>query len=172
MFKSIKTIVIVMAVSLGGVGSLQAQQAITCFGGDVMMGSTGSISFSGGEVAVKASTARAITVVDVTESFTEGVQQPFTERDRAQQQGIAEIALNMSIYPNPTADNVVVECDKLAGEITYTLYGTNGQVLQKGTYKGGRQQIDMEQYAAGNYMLQIATLDKSKMNVYKIIKAK
>ncbi|MBR1834164.1 MAG: T9SS type A sorting domain-containing protein [Bacteroidales bacterium] len=172
MFKTIKTTasIVVLAILLGWTGSLQAQQAITCFGGDVT-GSTGSVSFSGGEVAVKTATARAITVVDVTESFTEGVQQPFTERDRAHQ-GIDQLAVGMTIYPNPTTDNVVLECDESAGQLTYTLYGTNGQVLQKGIYKGGQHQIEMEQYGAGNYMLQIATTDNAKMNVYKIIKAK
>ena len=172
MFKTIKKTasIAVLALLLGGAGSLHAQHAITCFGGD-MTGSTGSVSFSGGEVAVKTATARAITVVDVTESFTEGVQQPFTERDRAQQ-GIGEIAARMSVYPNPTADNVVLECDETAGQLMFTLYGTNGQVLQQGTDTGGQHQIAMEQYGAGNYMLQVSTPDKTKMNVYKIIKAK
>ncbi|GEM_PF-1791351 len=172
MFKTIKTTasIVVMAIALGCAGSLQAQQAITCFGGDVT-GSTGSVSFSGGEVAVKTATARAITVVNVTESFSEGVQQPYTERDRANQ-GIEQLAVNMFIYPNPTADNVVMECDKAAGQLSYTLYGANGQILQTGIYQGGQHQIDMEQYGAGNYMLQVATTDRTKMNVYKIIKAK
>lgn len=172
MFRTIKKTasIAVLAILLGGAGSLHAQQAITCFGGD-MTGSTGSVSFSGGEVAVKTATARAITVVNVTEGFTEGVQQPFTERDRAQQ-GIGEITSTMMIYPNPTADNVVLECDATAGQLIFTLFGTNGQVLQQGTYKGGKQLIDLEEYGAGNYMLQIATPDKTKMNVYKIIKAK
>lgn len=172
MFKTIKTSagILVITVLLGYAGNMQAQQAITFFGGDVT-GSTGSVSFSGGEVAVQTATAPAITVVDVTESFTEGVQQPFTERDRAQQ-GIEQLSVDMSIYPNPTADNVILECDESAGQLVYTLYGTNGQVLQKGSFGGGQHPINMEQYAAGNYMLQVATTDNTKMNVYKIIKAK
>ena len=164
MFKTIKTSagILVITVLLGYAGNMQAQQAITFFGGDVT-GSTGSVSFSGGEVAVQTATAPAITVVDVTE--------PFTERDRAQQ-GIEQLSVDMSIYPNPTADNVILECDESAGQLVYTLYGTNGQVLQKGSFGGGQHPINMEQYAAGNYMLQVATTDNTKMNVYKIIKAK
>ncbi len=165
-----KASVALLTILCCSMGNLCAQQAITCFGGDII-GTTGSVNFSGGEIAVKTATARAITVVNVTESFTEGVQQPFTERDR-NQQGIQELSINLSIYPNPTADNVIIECNQMEGQLTYTLYGTNGQVLQKGTYKGGQQQIDLDKYSAGNYMLHITTPDKTKMNVYKIIKAK
>ena len=91
-----------LVIMLFSAGISFAQQAITCFGGD-MSGSTGSVSYSGGEVAVRYATARAITVVNVTESISEGVQQPFTERDR-QSQGIESLAVNLLIYPNPTAD--------------------------------------------------------------------
>jgi hypothetical protein len=65
-----------------------------------------------------------------------------------------------------------MECDPAAGQLTYILYNTAGQVLQQGTYQGGQQLIDLEQYVAGNYMLKVATIDKTKMNIYKIIKAK
>ena len=159
-----------LVIMLFSAGISFAQQAITCFGGD-MSGSTGSVSYSGGEVAVRYATARAITVVNVTESISEGVQQPFTERDR-QSQGIESLAVNLLIYPNPTADNVVMECDPAAGQLTYTLYNTAGQVLQQGTYNGGQQLIDLEQYVAGNYMLKVSSKKKKKMNIYKIIKAK
>ena len=163
---SLAAVVILLCLT----GVTHAQQAITCFGGDIS-NSTGSVSYSGGEVAVRSATARAITVVNVTESMSEGVQQPFTERDR-QAQGIESLAVNLSIYPNPTADNVVMECDPAVGQLTYTLYNTAGQVLQQGTYKGGQHLIDLQQYVAGNYMLKVTTTDKTKMNIYKIIKAK
>jgi len=158
-----------LLVVLLGCGSLQAQQAITFCGGDAVS-SMCSLSFSGGEVAVQTSIAPAITVVNITESFTEGVQQPFTERDNERYEGIETLAVEVTLYPNPTTKHVVMECSE-PQKLTYTLYNTNGQELLKGTYAGGQQQIDMQPYAAGNYMLQVATTDKKQMNIYKIIKA-
>ena len=149
-----KTTALMLLVLLG-CGSLHAQQAIT---------------FCGGEVAVQTSIAPAITVVNITESFTEGVQQPFTERDRTRYEGIETLTVEISLYPNPTTKHVVLECSE-PQRLTYTLFNTNGQTLKKGTYNGGQEQIDMQPYAAGNYMLQVANEDKTKMNVYKIIKA-
>lgn len=154
----------------GGAMQMHAQQAITNVGGNIGNG-TGSLSYTVGEMAVQTSVARAITVVNITESFTEGVQQPFTDRDRGQFNGIDPLNFSVAVYPNPTTDNVVFECSE-AQSLTYVLYGTNGQILQQGTYMGGQQTVDMQQCAAGSYMLQVATSDKSKMNIYKIIKAK
>lgn len=150
-------------------GGLRAQQAITSFGGDVS-GVTGSLSYSGGEIAVKTAFAPAITVVNVTESFSEGVQQPFTARD-SQYQGIDPLTVSLAIYPNPTADNITLECSQPT-QLSYTLYNANGQTLSRGTYSGGQQTIDLQHLAAGTYMLHVASSDQSKKNIYKIIKAK
>ena len=159
-----------LVIMLCTTGISYAQQAITCFGGD-MSGSTGSVSYSGGEVAVRSATARAITVVNVTESFSEGVQQPITARDEQQYQGIEALTVGVAVYPNPTTDNIVLECDQPM-QLSYTLYNANGQVLSRGNYNGGQQTIDLQQLAAGTYMLHVATPDQTKKNVYKIIKAK
>ena len=150
-------------------GGLRAQQAITSFGGDVT-GATGSLSFSGGEIAVKTAYAPAVTVVNITESFSEGVQQPVTARD-AQYQGIDALTVGVAIYPNPTADYIILECDQPM-QLSYTLYNANGQTLSRGNYNGGQQTIDLQHLAAGTYMLHVATPDQTKKNIYKIIKAK
>ena len=166
---STKIPAIVLMVLLCATGSIRAQQAITCFGGDVF-GITGSLSNSGGEVAIRYDFAPAITVVNITESFSEGVQQPYTARD-AQYEGIAALTVNVAVYPNPTADNITLECDQPA-QLTYTIYNANGQALSHGTYTGGQQTIDLQKYAAGSYMLHVASTDNTKKNIYKIIKAK
>ena len=150
-------------------GGLRAQQAITSFGGDATS-VTGTLSYSGGEIAVKTAYAPAITVVNVTESFSEGVQQPVTARD-LEYQGIVPLTVSVAIYPNPTADNITLECDQPM-QLAYTLYNANGQTLSRGTYQGGQQTIDLQNLAAGTYMLHVATPDQSTKNIYKIIKAK
>ena len=173
MFKTVtsKAAAVMLTLFFGIAGALQAQQAITISGGAVATGA-GSLSFSCGEVAVKTSIAPAVTVINITESFSEGVQQPFTDRDGERYDGIESLTVNVAVYPNPTTNNVVFECDQLTNQLTYTLYNSNGQTLQEGTYKGGQQLIDMQKYVAGNYVLKIASTDSKQMNVYKIIKAK
>ena len=160
---------VLLLTAAAGIGGLQAQQAVTFCGGTVTT-NQGSLSFSGGEMAVQTSIAPAITVVNITESFTEGVQQPFTERDRAQYNDIETLDAAVSVYPNPATKHVVLECSA-PERLCYMLYNANGQLLRQGTYTGGKELIDLQPYAAGNYMLQVATPDKKKKNMYKIIKA-
>ena len=171
MIKNISTKIpaIALLVLLCATGGLRAQQAITSFGGDVS-GITGSLSNSGGEVAVLTAYAPAITVVNVTESFSEGVQQPYTARD-AEHEGIDALTVSVAVYPNPTATDITLECDQPA-QLTYTIYNANGQALSHGSFSGGKQTIDLQQYAAGNYMLHVTSADNSQKNIYKIIKAK
>ena len=113
------TIVTLWLLMLGASGTVAAQQvtvttpqAITIVGGDYR-NHAGSISFSGGEVAVQTSVARAITVVNVTESFKEGVQQPLTERD-ASTNNIVALDVEVSLYPNPATDGVTLESSNTA----------------------------------------------------------
>ena len=154
-----------------GMGGLQAQQAITIAGGDCR-NAHGSISFSAGELAVQTSVARAITVFNITESFTEGVQQPLTGRDESQWQGITPLDITLSVYPNPTTDGVTLQGSQPTEPLTYILYAADGRTLVQGSYTGEQQTIDLKPYAAGNYLLRVAVpSNPSKSNVYKIIKS-
>ena len=126
-------------------------QAITIAGGDCMM-SVGSMSASAGEVAVSSSVARAITVVNVTESFSEGVQQPFTLRDRQQVRQV--LPCNVSVYPNPTTDGVNLEGE--AEKIHYTLFSSQGQRLCEGTFDG-KVFLDLKDYPSGSYLLRVSS---------------
>lgn len=173
-FMSKKSLLMLVAI-LGFSCGIQAQDniglsAITSFGGDGGNYS-GTLSISGGQIVQETSIAQAITVVNITESFTEGVQQPYTIRD-VQRENINPLAVNMAVYPNPTTTHVILSCNQMTEPLTYTLFSANGQMLQNGTYTDGEEIIRMEELPAGNYMLQVASSDKTKMNVYKIIKAK
>jgi len=164
--KLIAVVFTLAAIAFGG-NTLQAQRAITFAGGDAR-NNTGSIAYSCGEVAVKTSIKKAVTVVNITEQYTEGVQQPYTDRDKDQYNSISPLTVKMDVYPNPTTEGVTIEGDNTE-TLHYTLYTANGQELQHGDYNGGQKKLDLTSYASGNYMLRIATKDNTKVNTYKII---
>lgn len=166
-----KSTLLTVAAVLGLMTCAHAQSAITAVGGNVAT-SDGSLSYSVGEVAVRSSVARAITVVNITESFTEGVQQPYTQRDLERYEGIEALTVQVSVYPNPTVDNVIIECSQTTEPLHYYLFNTNGQAMLEGVLNDSQEQLDIQSYAAGNYLLKVVSSDKKKMNVYKIIKAK
>lgn len=172
-----KTFIAGLLLTLGAGGAAVAQQvtvttpqAITIVGGDCSH-KLGSFSFSGGEVAVQYSVARAVTVVNITESFQEGVQQPFTERDAAAN-GIAALTAELNVYPNPTTDGVTLESTETGNPLHYKLYDSQGRCLQQGTHQGGADRIDLTGYATGTYLLRVVSDDNKQANIYKIILAK
>jgi hypothetical protein len=147
--------------------------AIVVAGGDV--GTTnGSLSISCGEVAVSYSNLHAVTVVNMTESFQEGVQQPETDRDRAyahsQLLKLNPLSIEVSIYPNPTTEDVVIESSEATEALVYTLYSPEGRIISTGKHFDGKTTIPLSQYASGSYMLQVSSPEKKESNSYKIIK--
>ncbi|MCQ2274021.1 MAG: T9SS type A sorting domain-containing protein [Bacteroidales bacterium] len=177
-----KATLLILTALMGLMGNIMAQNrvnyepaAIVSFGGDVANGN-GSLSISGGQIAVRTSVAPAITVVNVTYSFSEGVQQPFTHRDVERsddpREGIDPLNVNMAVYPNPTTNHVVISSNQTTEPLTYKLFSTSGQLLLQGLYTEGEEKINLEEYPAGNYMLQVINSDNTKKNIYKIIKAK
>lgn len=162
-----KRLLLAAATLTGLILPLHAQQAITFCSGEAS-NTSGFVSISCGEVAVQTSVAKAVTVVNITEQYNEGVQQPFTPRDH-NTNGITPLSVKMDVYPNPTTDGVTMESELLAEPLHYTLYNTNGQLMEEGNYNGGQHRIDMTDYVAGNYILRIANGNNSGINTYKII---
>ena len=166
LFKKLLLVATLLCTAAG----VRAQADIVNLGGDARS-SYGSLSYSVGQLACESDFAPAITVVNITESVNEGLQQPYTPRDR-QYEDIQAISATVSLYPNPTVDAVILECDNFDETLSYTLYNAQGQQLEQGTYHGGQQRIELKEYAAGNYMLSIQNKNKNEQNIYKIIKAK
>lgn len=146
--------------------SMQAQQAITIVGGS-LGNNTGSISFSGGEVAAQCAIAPAITVVNITEQFNEGVQQPYTDRDKNLTGIAGALEVAVTVYPNPAADEVTIESGDSSVPLYYTLYNTNGQTLTQGNM-AGQQRIDLTGFTSGAYLLRLSDKASGRTNTYRI----
>ncbi len=73
---------------------------------------------------------------------------------------------NISIYPNPTVDNLYI--DGLNSDATYNLFGINGASVNGGQLSAGKNQIDLSQLTQGVYFLNIQTKEGTKS--FKVIK--
>ena len=146
----------------------KAQQAITFAGGDVS-NAAGSISFSCGEVAVQRSVARAITVVNITSYFTEGVQQGFATSNNSIS---APLPVKLTVSPNPTPGLVeIAVADGNHQGLHYTLYSLKGEKILNASLDSERTQLNMSNMSAGTYILHVENAGRNEKNVYKIIKA-
>ena len=163
-----KIIFALLTIALATTG-VKAQQAITIVGGGVS-NSNGSISQSAGEVAVRRSVAKAITVVNITQYFTEGVQQTYAD---GRESIVAPLPVKLNVGPNPTRDWVdVYVADAIDfTSLNFTLYNIKGETIKSSKLESEKTHIDLATLPAGTYLLHIEKENHSERNVYKIIKA-
>jgi len=150
------------ALLLLGIGFNQvyAQQATTASGGDAS-GSGGSVACSVGQIVYTNNTG-------TTGSVVQGVQQPYEISIRT---GLSEtgINLNLSAYPNPTANYLMLQIDNFDKDLSYQLYDISGKLLESNAIVANSTTIKMEQLATGNYFLKV-TQNNTLVKTFKIIK--
>jgi len=150
------------ALLLLGIGFNQgyAQQATTASGGDAS-GSGGSVAYSVGQIAYTTNTG-------TTSSLAQGVQQPY---EISITTGLLEtdIKLNLSAYPNPTTNYLMLQIDNFDKDLSYQLYDISEKLLESNTAVANFTTIKLEQYATATYFLKV-TQNNTLVKTFKIIK--
>ena len=150
------------ALLLLGIGFNQgyAQQATTASGGDAS-GSGGSVSYSVGQVVYTTNTGSS-------GSVAQGVQQPYEISITV---GLNEMGvnLNLSAYPNPTTNYLMLQIDNYDKALSYQLFDISGKLLETNTIVANSTTIKMEQLATATYFLKVIQNNK-EVKTFKIIK--
>ncbi|NOQ27021.1 MAG: T9SS type A sorting domain-containing protein [Bacteroidales bacterium] len=156
----------VMFLLVLGLTGAYAQETITTAGGEAS-GSGGTASYTVGQLVFN-------TYGSVDGLVTQGVQQPFEIYTVT---GIDEldISLNMSVYPNPTTNYLILRIndieykDILLHKCILSLYNINGELIKTQKITSSETNIDMSYIAIGSYFLSI-TMDSKGIKTFKIIK--
>lgn len=158
---STKAIVLGFCFLLFATTSLLAQQSITALSGEAS-GSGGSMAYSVGQIVYTVQTG-------TNGSLSQGIQQPYEiSITRGEVLGIG-INLNLSVYPNPAINYVMLVVDNYDKTLSYQLYNINGQLLENKSVVTNSTTIKMEQYPAGIYFLNVNRNNKN-VKIFKIIK--
>lgn len=158
--KYTSTLITLLLLGLA-VTPIKAQTSINGGGGNAT-GSTGNVSYSIGQTFyISQSTS--------TNSNTQGVQQPY---EISITSGLKEtrISLSLSVYPNPTADELTLKLDK-AIQLGWTceLLDASGKLLKTQQITGKEEKVTMAGLASAQYLLRV--MDGSKeVKTFKIIK--
>ena len=161
--RSKRVLTAIMLLGLGGLTSLQAQEAVSTAGGEAD-GSGGTVSYTVGQVVYTTEQGTN------GNSIAQGVQQAF---EISVVIGIPEakgISLNVSAYPNPTTDFITVKVENYeTTNLEYRVFCTNGKLLQTVKATGDKTQIQTSNLAPANYFVKV--LDNSKViKTFKVIK--
>ena len=136
-------------------------QKIILSGGGEASGSTGSVSYSIGQIAF-------MTLTGTEGMVTEGVQQPYEILFN----GLNEpgLSLECSAYPNPATAFVKLKIENHEiKNLSYRLYTLNGLILKENLIKEKETIIPMDELMAGTYLLTVSE-NEIAVNSYKIIK--
>jgi hypothetical protein len=136
-----------------------SQTATVASGGDAVSGS-GSVSYSIGQIAVGNTSTP-------TASVNEGVQQPYelfaVHVDEPLQ------AISISLFPNPTLSEVVIQIPSSEHDLTASFFSSDGNLVQHIQLAGSRTAVNLSDWAASTYLVQI-TNSKGNTAAYKLIK--
>ena len=138
-----------------------AQETVSTTGGE-LSGSRGTVTYSVGQVTYTTNTGS-------NGSVAQGVLQPF-EISITLGVEVKDISLNLSIYPNPTANYLTLKVKNSEFPmLTYYLFDIQGKVIEKNELTGISTSINMERLSSSTYFLKIIDNQKT-IKTFKIIK--
>ena len=158
-----KLLTIVMLLGVGGLTSLQAQEATTTAGGKAS-GSGGVASYTVGQVVYTTN------VGTNGNSVAQGVQQPYEISVVTGIPEATDINLSVSAYPNPTSNYLTLKVENYeTANLQYMVFDINGKLLQTIKATGGETQIQTSELVPANYFIKVLD-NKKEIKVFKIIK--
>jgi hypothetical protein len=153
--------ILLLATGLLWAGLTQAQESANASGGDAT-GSGGTVSYSVGQVVYTTNTGS-------TGSVAQGVQHAYEIFTL----GIKETELNitLSVFPNPTADNLILQTSDYNNEkLAFQLCDLQGKLLTSGLVTAQQTQINTASLPAATYYISVVNQENKKVQTFKIIK--
>lgn len=150
-----------LAAGLLWAGLAQAQESANASGGDAT-GSGGTVAYSVGQVVYTTNTGSngsvALGVQHAYEIFTVGIKE-------------TELNISLSIFPNPTADNLTLQISDYNNEnLSYQLFDMQGKQISNGQITAQQTQIDMTGLPTATYFVNIVNPENKQVQSFKIIK--
>jgi len=153
-------ILIAFTILIIVISKVQSQNNFVSTGANIS-GSGGTLSYSLGQLTYSA-------LNGLSGSIYQGVQQPY----EIYTVGIEDVKLNisLSIYPNPTYNNLVIRIDEFASNnYNYQLMDLHGKLLISNKILNKQTIIDASALPPSAYLLKIIQ-DSKTIRSFKIIK--
>jgi hypothetical protein len=155
-----KNIFTLLLASFSIVGMTQSidNQVIASSGGTLENGNS-SLNSTIGEVATETYTANGATL-------TQGFHQPAFHITSILEHN--DRAIDLTVYPNPTVD--VVKISTSLRGIKYNMVDMNGKLLTNGIFKENMIEIDLTQFPAGVFFINVHSKKHDFAKTYQVVK--
>lgn len=145
---------------LPGIGKSYAQTAVVAASSE-SAGANGTVSLSLGQVFFTSTTA-----VDI--NLSRGVQQPYEIMTTLGAEN-ETIALDLSVYPNPTANHLHLKVEDTT-LLTYQLFSSQGKLLDTSSISNYSTRIDLAAHPSAAYFL-VVLKEGCKVKSFKVLKS-
>jgi hypothetical protein len=135
----------------------KGQQAVVVTGGDAS-GVGGSVSYSIGQVAYTSNVAGFV---------NSGVQQPFEITITSVDDSFRD--LQLSLFPNPTSHELVIEMNNPNNGISAEVFNSNGSLMDTIRLAANRTTIPVSHWAPATYLIRL-TDESGNTAVYQVVK--
>lgn len=137
-------------------------QSNTVSSGATAIGTTGSTTYTIGQIDYQTNS-------NLNGTISQGLQQPF-EIVTLSINDIPQIQLIVTVYPNPTVQNVTLAIKEYdLTNLEYTLFDLQGRIISNGKVMQNETQIEMSGLSSANYFLKVSQANKD-LKTFKIIK--
>ena len=140
---------------------LCAQETVPATGGDAT-GAGGTSSYTAGQVVYTNN-------IGTNGSLAQGVQQPY---EIAVTTGVNETTINLelSVYPNPTTNNLQLKVESEALEsLSFQLVDLRGKIIENKKVVEAKTSINMEALPKAIYFIKV-TRNNQTVKTFKVIK--
>jgi hypothetical protein len=143
-------------------GSLRAQQVISSAGASAV-GVGVQLSWTVGEPVIETFTGSSAIL-------TQGFHQ--TKLTVTPIEFIPVPDLDLTVYPNPVSSLLRLQAigKKKVPQLTYSLFNMEGKVILKKLFTDSPEEINMEMYSSGTYVLKIFNGENQTLRTFKVIK--
>lgn len=153
-----------IALLLGGLlltSYTHAQVSINTSGGEAT-GSGGSVTYSVGQVVYTTNNgnngSEAHGVQHAYEIYTVGVNE-------------TEFNISLTAFPNPTSSNITLQISEYTNEkFSYQIFDIQGKQLSNGQIVAQQTQINMNNFPASTYTVDIFNHENNKIQSFKVMK--
>lgn len=140
---------------------------------------------SGQQVISSAGASAAGTGVQLSWTVGETVIETFTGTSAILTQGFHQTRLtvtaielipvpdlDLTVYPNPVSSVLRLQAigKKKVPQMTYSLFNMEGKVILKKLFTDSPEEINMEMYSSGTYVLKIFNGENQPLRTFKVIK--
>ena len=151
--------IIILILSLAG--SVVSAQQVVSSNGDSQSAAAVEVSWTLGETVIE-------TLIVGSNTLTQGFHQ--TKLTITAVSEVLIPGLEIRVFPNPTPEIITIHFSEYVEGSRFWLYDLRGKLLENKLISSADTEINMKNYASGQYILKLTNKSRQSIQTFQIIK--